>query len=281
MTVKEALQCGTDALIKAGVPDPKIDTAYMLCFVTGLERMTLSLNDGEALTQQQEQAFIRLLLERSRRVPLQYLLGTQSFFGREFQVDPNVLIPRPETELLCEQALYAVSALEAPEALDLCTGSGAIAVTLKLERPDMHVSACDISDSALHLARRNALDNGADIAFYQGDLFEPLAGKRFDLIVSNPPYIESGECERLQPEVRSEPRLALDGGEDGLAFYRRILTDAPAYLKSGGVLALEIGQTQSLAIKALMAKRYHNVRVLPDLSGLPRMVLCTLSDSMM
>ena len=278
MTVNEALKSGADALAKAGVPDPKIDTAYMLCFVTGFERMTLSLQNEAALTRQQEQAFLRLLLERSRRVPLQYLLGTQCFFGREFQVDPNVLIPRPETELLCEQALCAVGALEAPEALDLCTGSGAIAVTLKLERPDMRVSACDISDSALHLARRNALDNGADIAFYQGDLFEPLAGKRFDLIVSNPPYIASGECERLQPEVRSEPRLALDGGEDGLAFYRRILTDAPAYLKPSGVIALEIGQTQAQAIKTLMARQYRSVRVLPDLQGLPRMALCTLSD---
>lgn len=273
MTIRKAILSATRALEAAGVPDPRIDAELMLAFVTGMPRLQLRLSGETTLGDEQEQRFSSLLLSRVRREPLQYLLGTQSFYGLDFKVDERALIPRQETETLCELGLAHLKTLESPTVLDLCTGSGAIAVVMKRERPFASVTASDISPSALSLARENAALNGVALRFVSGDLFSPVAQERFDLIVSNPPYIPSRECLTLQAEVMREPRLALDGGADGLDFYRRIARDASAHLTPCGMLAVEVGDGQSEAVeKMLWGGGLSCVAVHKDLYGKPRVV---------
>lgn len=243
MTIREAIALGKETL--QAVPDPELDTVALLSDATGSEPMHLRLSAKENLTQEQEERFRSLLLLRAQREPLQYLLGTRCFYGYDFAVDARVLIPRQETETLCELTLQRMAGYNAPRVLDLCTGSGAIAVTLKRECEKSTLTATDVSVDALAVARANAQYNHADVCFLQGDLLAPVQGERFDVIVSNPPYIDSSACNTLQPEVMCEPRLALDGGADGLDFYRRLAKDAPDCLVDDGHLLLEVGDGQA------------------------------------
>lgn len=281
MTIRHALQSAARALEEAGVPDARADAEWLLAHVTGQSRMELRLAASTELTREQERRFSSLLLSRAQRRPLQYLLGTQDFYGLSIAVDERALIPRQETEELCQWGLSLLEALPAPQALDLCTGSGAIAVALKRHCPRAQVCASDLSASALSLARENARANGADIRFFQGDLWEPLAGLRFDLIVSNPPYILSAECAALQAEVLFEPRMALDGGPDGLDFYRRIAQGAAAHLNPGGWLLLEVGQGEAADVVRLLTEAgLADGTVRSDIYGVPRMVgACQRRDS--
>ena len=274
MTVLEALREGTAQLEKAQVPDPEQDARLMLAHLLELSPMQLRLSMTRALAPEDSARYRALLLRRAGRQPLQYLLGEQWFYGLPFSVDERVLIPRQETESLCELGIAHVKALPAPAALDLCTGSGAIAVTLKTQCPHAAVSAADLSPDALAVARKNARRHNAEITFYQGDLFAPLAGRYFDLILSNPPYIESAECLTLQAEVLREPVMALDGGADGLDFYRRIAAEAHTHLNPGGMLAMEIGCRQAESVAALLeaAEAYRGIAVVKDLYGLDRIV---------
>ena len=271
MTIKEALSLGESTLSQ--VPDPQVDARLLLAHVTGRDGLRLLLSGTDELTPQQEQRYTSLLLCRAQRTPLQYLTGSQCFYGLDIQTDARALIPRPETELLCEMGLRFLRGRPSPIALDLCTGSGAIAVTLKHEYPAARVHAADLSRDALDLARANAQKNNTDIVFHQGDLFQAVPGLRFDLILSNPPYIPSRDCRTLQPEVLREPLMALDGGVDGLDFYRRIAGEAAAFLLPGGMLAMEVGDGEARAVKSLLeAAGFHNVAVHNDLAALPRMV---------
>ncbi|HPJ02374.1 MAG TPA: peptide chain release factor N(5)-glutamine methyltransferase [Candidatus Limiplasma sp.] len=271
MTILEALRLGTDTL--AEVPDPRVDAELLLGDALHMPRMTLGLNPAQPLTPAQEQAYLAMLQKRKAREPLQYILGTQHFFGVELVVNPAVLIPRPETETLCELALARLKPLQSPVVADICTGSGAIAIALKTARPDANVWATDLSPAALSVAQDNAKRNGAAITFLQGDLMEPLQGKTFDCILSNPPYIKAGDLHALQPEVRREPRMALDGGQDGLTFYRRLAQDAHRCLKRGGILFAELGDGQAQAVSGLFeASGFTGVRVHNDLFGKPRVL---------
>ncbi len=271
MTIREALRLGTETLSE--VPDPRVDTELLLGHELDMARMELKLNPARELAPAQEQVFLQALERRRNREPLQYILGTQSFCGAELAVNEAVLIPRPETETLCELALKRIETTQSPTVADICTGSGAIAVAVKLARPDAKVFATELSPQALSVARDNAKRNGADITFLQGDLMEPLQGKTFDCILSNPPYIKAGDLDTLQPEVRKEPRMALDGGADGLRFYRRLATDAPRCLKRGGSLFLELGDGQAQPVSALVsAAGFTGVRVHNDLFGKPRVL---------
>lgn len=281
MTVREALQNAARTLEAAGVPDARTDAEWLLAHVTGQSRMELRLASSTELTREQERRFSSLLLSRAQREPLQYLLGTQDFYGLSIAVDERALIPRQETEELCQWGLSLLEVMPAPHALDLCTGSGAIAVALKRLCPRAQVCASDLSAPALSLARENARANGADIRFFLGDLWEPLAGLRFDLIVSNPPYIPSAECGALQAEVLREPRMALDGGPDGLAFYRRIAQGAAAHLNPGGWLLLEVGQGEAADVCCLLtAAGLADAAVRRDIYGVARMVgACQRRDS--
>ena len=196
--------------------------------------------------------------------------------GVTLRAQPGALIPRNDTETLCEQALARMQGRE--RVLDLCTGTGALAIAIALRFPGAQVTAADISADALDVARQNIADTGARVTLRQGDLFAAAAGERFDIIVSNPPYITAEEMADLQPEVCREPALALYGGLDGLDFYRRIAREAPDYLSPGGWLLLEIGSAQAEAVSALLAERFEALAVYPDMQGLPRAVAARLRE---
>ena len=283
MTIGEAYRNACRELAEKGIPDPKEDACLMLTHITGLSSMEIRLTKAEQpLSIEQEQLLASLLLSRARRIPLQYLLGEQWFYGRRFQVDSRVLVPRQETETLCELGVAFLKERKAehPSALDLCTGSGAIAVTLQCECPTASVTASDLSSGALELAGKNAALYDSPIRFVLGDLWEPLSGQRFDLILSNPPYIPTEECKSLQEEVRQEPRMALDGGCDGLDFYRRIASDGWKHLRSGGMLAMEVGDGQAEAVASLLRieKHYREIQIHHDLYDKERIVSARSSE---
>ena len=281
MTIKQAILEAQRAFEAAGVPDPRIDAEWILCHVTGLDRMSMLMQGATALTSEQEQRFSSLLLSRAGRKPLQYLLGTQVFYGLDFHVDERVLIPRQETETLCEWGIQHLRRLNQPKALDLCTGSGAIAVTIKHECPHAAVTAADLSTDALEVAASNARLNRADIRFVQGDLWQPIEGETFDLILSNPPYIPTQDCDTLQEEVMQEPRMALDGGTDGLDFYRRIASGALPHLRPSGMIAVEVGMGEADDVAALFtASGLCDVQIINDLYGVARIVsACRRSEN--
>lgn len=270
MTVRQALKQAEDVLLRAGVPNARLDAEYLLAEVLHSPRLLVCLSGETQVADTHLEEYFSLVARRERREPLQYILGTQPFMGFDFDVNGDVLIPRADTETLCEQAvLYASGACRV---LDLCTGSGALATAIALLCPSAQVSASDLSENALSVARHNAEKLGASVTFYQGDLFVPLRGQTFDLIVSNPPYVPDGEIASLQEEVLREPRMALAGGADGLNFYRRIAQDAPAFLVPGGRLLLEIGDTQAADVSALLSESFTDIAVIRDLSGHDRVV---------
>lgn len=275
MTPQELLR-ETAALFRAAaIPDPEVDGALLLAHLTGRPMLMLRLDGDTQLTEDVLNTFLALREKRLNRMPLQYLTHEQCFLGRDFYVDERVLIPRPETELLVERAVNALRACEAehPAALDLCCGSGCIAVSMALEAPHAQVDAADLSEGALAVARRNAEALGADIALHQGDLFAGVGDRRYHVIVSNPPYIPTQDCKTLQPEVMLEPGMALDGGADGLSFYRRIAQEAPAHLHEGGVVLLEVGYDQGERVAQLMRDAgFRHAEAYPDFQHILRMV---------
>lgn len=250
MTIREALRLAAARLEQAGVPDADVDAAYLLASVLKEDTLAMRINGHRELAAPHRAAFDALCDRRAAREPLQYILGETEFMGLTFHVEPGVLIPRADTEILVEKALAWMK--PGARVLDIGTGSGAIAVSLaKLGRP-AQVTAADVSDRALEIARQNAERNGAAVEFVKSDCFSALKGRKYDMIVSNPPYISENEMRGLMPEVTREPELALFGGADGLDFYRRISREAPEYLNEGGCLLFEIGWLQKDAVSALV-----------------------------
>lgn len=250
MTVREALRLAAARLNEAGVPDADVDAAYLLASVLKEDTLAMRINGGRELTQTQRAAFDALCDRRAAREPLQYILGETEFMGLTFHVEPGVLIPRADTEILVEKALELMQ--PGARVLDIGTGSGAIAVSLAKLGKNARVTAVDVSDKAFEIARKNAESNGADVEFVKSDCFSALQGRKYDMIVSNPPYISDEEMRGLMPEVKQEPELALSGGGDGLDFYRRISQEAPEHLNAGGFLLFEIGWLQKDAVSALV-----------------------------
>jgi len=257
-TIEAVVKWATDDFRARGIDNPRLDAEILLSHALGTNRMQLILDGKRPLAPDELARFRELVKRRRAREPVAYLLGQREFYGRPFRVDSRVLIPRPDTETLVDVALLRTRACSmSMRALDLCTGSGCVAITLARERPTSHVVGTDKSEGALALARENALRLGAyNVSFRQGDLYDALpaaqeqakAPPRFDLVTANPPYIPSGEIATLMPDVREfEPRLALDGGDDGLAVARRVVADAPRVLVPGGVLAMEIEAEPSIA----------------------------------
>lgn len=243
----------TGYLAEKGVENARREAEWLLCSVTGLNRMGLYLNFDKPLNPEELSAYRALVSRRGRREPLQYLLGTQEFDGLEFIVTSDVLIPRHDTETLIEEAVRV--APDASSVLDIGTGSGCIAISLARRLPKAKITAIDISDKALAVARKNAATLNADVEFLRGPFLEPVAGRRFDLILSNPPYITTAELASLQPEVRDfEPMLALDGGPDGMNPYRTIIAEATNHLNPGGWLIFEVGAGQHKDIAAMLEK---------------------------
>ena len=247
MTISDWLRHAQAALTASGCPDPAVDARWMAEDALGMTRQELTFESDRSIP---GDALARLEAMLDRRVggePVQYILGTADFMGLRFFVAPGVLIPRQDTETLAEAALVALRAMPgSPAVLDLCAGSGCVGLSLASLAPDARVTLADVSREALEIARRNERALGVKVELRHGDLYDAVGQARFDLIVSNPPYIPSAALLRLQREVRFEPRLALDGGADGLDFYRRIAADAPGRLNPGGAIYLEVGETVSV-----------------------------------
>lgn len=275
MNPRQLIRQTAQRLAAAGVPDPQVDAAALLAHVTGRDALTLRLDMDTLLSDDVLAVYAALCEKRMARVPLQHLTHEQSFLGHTFYVDDRVLIPRPETELLAERAIAAVHACSstAPAALDLCCGSGCLCVSMALACPQAQVHGADLSADALAVSRQNAQALGAAVTFHQGDLFAAVDKLAFDVIVSNPPYIPRLECAALQAEVLQEPLMALDGGEDGLDFYRRIALEAPSHLNPSGCVLLEVGWDQGEAVRHLMeGAGFVDCAVHPDYNDIPRMV---------
>lgn len=272
MTPQALIRETTALFQQAGIPDPAWDSALLLAHLTGRPALNLRMDTDTQLDEATLTRYKELRQRRLQRQPLQYLMGVQSFLGRDFQVDERVLIPRPETELLAERAIAWLRQRERSTALDLCCGSGCIGISMVLDVPAAQVHAADLSADALAVTGVNAERLGARLTLHQGNLFQAVEGLQFDLIISNPPYIPTAECRGLQPEVMREPGMALDGGADGYDFYRRIAQDAPAHLLPGGIVLLEVGWNQASTVAALMEAKGFHVDVHKDLQGIDRMV---------
>ncbi|MBI5561726.1 MAG: peptide chain release factor N(5)-glutamine methyltransferase [Deltaproteobacteria bacterium] len=283
-TTADAIAQASGTLRAAGIQDGRAEAEFFLTHLLGCKRHELYLGAGRVLNAEERGAFADFIARRLRREPAQYIAGVTEFHGLEFKAAPEALIPRPETELLVNEALSSGLQRDAV-IIDLCTGSGCVAVTIAVKLPYVTALATDISSGTLKVAEENAKRHGIAhrVRFIEGDLFAPLAGLALEgqasLILSNPPYVAEAEFEGLQPEVRDyEPRSALVAGPDGLEFYRRIIKDAPAFLTPGGWLMVEIGYGQAGRAADLFNAdgRYNKVEVKKDLSGIERVVKARL-----
>ncbi|MFZ5827421.1 MAG: peptide chain release factor N(5)-glutamine methyltransferase [Bacillota bacterium] len=276
-TVRAALASAAEQLAAAGVADAEREAVWMLAHLLGCSAGALRLRASEHLGAEGAAAFAAMVARRARREPLQYILGSEEFLGLSFQVTPAVLIPRLDTETLVKQALAYLSGRGEVMVADIGTGSGAIAVAVAHLLPLARVVAVDLSPEALAVAQANAARNGvADrVEFREGDLLAPLGAERFDAILSNPPYIGEDEMAGLMPEVREwEPRLALSPGSDGLLAYRRLASEAPARLKPGGMLGVEVGAGQARAVASLFRQTgLVDVTLYHDTAGIERVVI--------
>jgi release factor glutamine methyltransferase len=277
------LQDAIARLADAGIENPSLDAEVLLAFAAGLTReglYTHSIACDDALCER----FDALINQRARRMPLAYITGKREFYSLELQVSPEVLIPRPETEVAVEAALRFIGGLPAARVIDLCTGSGAIALAIAASSRETLVVATDTSSAALEMAARNAawLELTAKVEFRHADCWTVLDDGaplgRFDLIVANPPYVREDELAALAPEVRDfEPRIALAGGQDGLDFYRRIAIDAPAHLNPGGALIVEVGQGQAPDVATICCTAgLSEIATFHDLAGIERVVQARL-----
>jgi release factor glutamine methyltransferase len=285
VTVLEVIQKSSEFLGKKGVDSPRLQVELLLAHVLHLPRMGLYLNFARVLTEPELDQVRELIKRRGQREPLQHITGSTAFVGLEMSVNAHVLVPRPETEQLAELGweFLNTSTSAPPIALDFGTGSGCLAITLAVKSPGAQIQAVDISPEALATARENAARHEVQnrIQFLLGDGFAAVPPEaRFDLIVANPPYIPSAEIETLEPEVRDhDPRLALDGGADGLAFYQRLAQEAGAFLRPGGRMMLEFGDGQAEAIRAIFeSQKWIVEQVKPDYSGRLRVLIARRAD---
>lgn len=284
---------GEYQLSKAFCMDAKIDAQELYCFLTGMDKVNLFLKAEEEVDPETEEKYMELIRRRAERIPLQHITGVQEFMGYTFKVNPNVLIPRQDTETLVSEAAKTIQTTpreklsfieklkggKAWEVLDLCCGSGAVGISLAKICSNIKVVASDISQEAIETAQENAKELRAKVKFVQGNMFEPLKGRKFDMIVSNPPYIKTNMISILQEEVKKhEPLKALDGGRDGLDFYRIIVDKAADYLKPDGFLFMEIGHDQGEDLTEMLndSGKFTPAEIIKDLPGRDRVVKCKL-----
>lgn len=271
LTLQMIYKEGAETLEHAGIPDAKLDAWYLLEYVTGISRASYFGDPKREVPKEQAESYREVILRRAGHIPLQHITGEQEFMGYTFLVNPDVLIPRQDTETLTEEALKFTE--PGMKVLDLCTGSGCILISLMKKCHGLTGTGCDISEKALKTARENGRRLQVEASWIQSDLFEQIS-ERFDLIVSNPPYIRTGVIEELQEEVRlHDPWIALDGKKDGLYFYRRIIAESTGYIRDNGALMFEIGHDQAEDVVRLMEEAgYTQIRVKKDLAGLDRVV---------
>jgi release factor glutamine methyltransferase len=278
MTAASLLREAGATLRAAGVPSAEWDAERLLRHATGWDRTFVLARPDSVVDSGAEERFLALVARRAARVPLQHLVGAQAFWRHDFLVTPDVLVPRPETEVLVETALLLVRSLDEPVVVDVGTGSGCIALSLAAERPDAVVHAADVSSAALAVARENAHRLGLEerVAFHHGDLLDPVAdlAGRIDLVVSNPPYVDEADRRSLEPEVRDhEPAVALFAPGDALSVYRRLAPAAAAALRPHGWVAVEVGVGQAAAVGEILAGAGLAVSVpVPDLRQVPRVL---------
>jgi release factor glutamine methyltransferase len=284
MTILELLNWSTHCLTDHQIENPRLNAELLLARSLNLNREGLYTHLQDPSGEEEKEKFERLIRKRLSGEPLQYILGYQEFWSIHFKVDPRALIPRPETELLVEQGLSILSAAclkRSPYMLEIGTGNGAIAISLATEVRDLFIVATDVSREALLLARENAQSTGVlqRIEFVNGDLFNPIRLMRgqepFDLILSNPPYIPRSQIQNLAREIRDyEPVAALNGGEDGMEFYRTIVSQGPSYLRSGGWLLLEVGEDQGKRVSAMIEEEgsFSRLEQIKDLAGIGRVI---------
>lgn len=271
MTYREAIGLGEKILTTAGIADVKTDAWMLLEMAMKIDRNFYYMHMNDEITGEQLAEYESVLKKRAEHIPLQYIIGETEFMGLPFKVNSSVLIPRQDTETLVEEALKV--AKPGMKVLDMCTGSGCIIISILHHGKELEGYASDISRHAINVAKENAKQNHVAVSFETGDLFDHIKGK-YDIIVSNPPYIRTEEIAKLMPEVQNfEPFDALDGKEDGLFFYRKIVEQAGDYLNPGGYLLFEIGHDQGQDVSELMVKAgFKDVRVIKDLAGNDRVV---------
>ena len=275
MTIKQAITKGMIMLKSNNVESPKLKARLLLQYVLDKPRQYIIVYDNKEIDKQQQWQYFVNIEKLTKGIPLQHITHRQEFMKMDFFVDENVLIPSPDTEILVEEVIKIAQKYNSPRILDLCTGSGAIAISLKKFVPNADITAVDISEKALEIAQKNAEKLEAKINFVKSNLFDKLDNKKFDIIVSNPPYIRKDEIKKLSEEVQKEPKIALDGGEDGLDFYRIIAEQAINYLKTGSFLCFEIGYNQKNDVIKIIEdeQNYKNTYCKKDLYGNDRIII--------
>lgn len=277
MTIRETLKKGMIALKTNGIDEPKLKARILMQFILNKPRQYLLVYDNEPLTLRQEVNYFKAIKKMINGIPLQHITHMQEFMKMNFYVNEDVLIPRPDTEVLVEEVIDIANKINAKKILDLCTGSGAIAISLAKYIENSKITAVDISKKALSIAKLNAKNNEVEnqITFIESDLFDKLNKEKYDMIVSNPPYIKKKVIKTLDKEVQKEPKIALDGGYDGLDFYRKIIHQGYEYLKFKGYLCLEIGYDQKIDVIELIEneEKYIDTYCKKDLYGNDRVVI--------
>ncbi len=282
MTIREAIRKATIKLKMKNIDSPKLKARLLMQFILGQTRQYIMVYDEKKITQEQEEKYFKNVEKIGKGIPLQHITHQQEFMKMNFYVNQDVLIPRPDTENLVEEVIQIANQINAKKILDLCTGSGAIAISLAKYIKDSQITASDISKKALEIAEKNAKNNEVDkqITFLTSDLLEGLPKEKYDIIVSNPPYIKREIIRTLEEEVQKEPLMALDGGWDGLDFYRKIIHQADEYLKYGGYLCLEIGYDQKIDVIELIEQeeKYVDTYCKKDLYGNDRVIITKVGD---
>ena len=275
MTIKQILAKGTIMLKSSNIESPKLKARLLLQYVLKKPRQYLIVYDNQEVDKKAQWEYFVNIEKLTKGVPLQHITHTQEFMKMDFYVDENVLIPRPDTEILVEEVIKIAQKIDSPKILDLCTGSGAIAISLKKYIPNAQVYAVDISKKALEIAQKNANRLEANVKFIESNLFDKVKKEKFDIIVSNPPYIKKSDINYLSQEVQKEPQIALDGGYDGLDFYRKISYQAIDYLKFGSYLCFEIGFDQKEEVMEIIDKveHYKGTYCKKDLCGNDRIII--------
>lgn len=276
MTINELLNQAVIMLKNENIDAPKNKARMLLQATLKKTREYIMIYDNQEVQNIERDRYIKNVKRLILGEPLQYITGRQEFMKLNFLVTKDVLIPRPDTEILVEEVIKIAENIQNPVILDLCTGSGAIAVSLAKYTKNVHICAIDISSKAIELAKKNAELNGVknNIEFIESNMFDKIKDKKFDIIVSNPPYIETETIKKLSKDVQNEPRIALDGGKDGLDFYRKIADNGYKYLNRQGYICLEIGYNQRIAVRQILEKkkRYVNIKCVKDLCGNDRVI---------
>ena len=276
MNIGDALAQAAADLAEHDVPDARKDAALLVSFTTGRDKVFLIAHPESLLSSEQQSHLENLVSRRCQREPLQYILGRQEFFGLEFEVTPDVLIPRPETEVLVEKAIEILYEVPNPQSCEIGVGSGCISISILHAVKTATALAVDISPAAIEVANRNAIKHQVSdrLNIFLSDVFNSVSPQTFDIIVSNPPYVPAPVLETLQPEVRDhEPTIALTSGQLGLNIIERLVTDSPAFLRSCGALLFELGLDQSERVRNMFdTKIWSDIEFLFDLQGIPRIL---------